>query len=105
MPKGKFSQLDDNKKRGFGGMDPVKQREIASAGGKKAHELGRAHRFTPEEATIAGRKGGAARKAKNAAVLAGTAQPNPPSEAGKALEGVGQALRGPVGTETIHREE
>ena len=47
-------------KRGFSSMDPVKQREIASKGGKAAHQKGTAHEFTPEEARIAGRKGGAA---------------------------------------------
>jgi len=45
-------------KRGFASMDPEKQREIASKGGKAAHEKGTAHQFTPEEAREAGRKGG-----------------------------------------------
>jgi general stress protein YciG len=31
-------------------MDPERQREIARQGGRVAHELGRAHEFTPEEA-------------------------------------------------------
>jgi len=35
-------------------------RIIASKGGKKAQETGAGHRFTPDEARIAGRKGGAA---------------------------------------------
>lgn len=39
-------------------MDKEKQREIASKGGKAAHEKGTAHEFTPEEAREAGRKGG-----------------------------------------------
>lgn len=47
--------------RGFAGMDPRKQREIASQGGKAAHEKGTAHEFTSEEAREAGRKGGQAR--------------------------------------------
>lgn len=47
-------------KRGFASMDPNKQREIASKGGKAAHEKGTAHEFTPEEAAAAGRKGGLA---------------------------------------------
>jgi len=45
-------------KRGFGSMDEEKQREIASNGGKAAHEKGTAHEFTSEEAREAGRKGG-----------------------------------------------
>lgn len=44
--------------RGFAGMDPEKQREIASKGGKAAHESGNAHEFDSEEAREAGRKGG-----------------------------------------------
>jgi general stress protein YciG len=40
--------------------DEEKQREIASKGGKAAHEKGVAHEFTPEEAREAGRKGGEA---------------------------------------------
>jgi general stress protein YciG len=47
-------------KRGFAAMDPDKQREIASKGGKVAHAKGRAHEFTHEEAREAGRKGGEA---------------------------------------------
>lgn len=39
-------------------MDPDKQREIASRGGKAAHAAGAAHEFTPEEARQAGRRGG-----------------------------------------------
>jgi general stress protein YciG len=46
------------KHRGFAAMDQEKQREIASKGGKAAHEKGTAHEFTPEEAREAGRKGG-----------------------------------------------
>jgi general stress protein YciG len=63
-------------------MDKQRQREIASRGGraahekgtahefssqeatlaaKKGHEQGTAHEFTPEEARVAGRKGGLAR--------------------------------------------
>lgn len=47
--------------RGFAAMDPQKQKEIASKGGKASHESGNAHEFTPEEAREAGRKGGMAR--------------------------------------------
>lgn len=39
-------------------MSPEKQREIASKGGRAAHEKGTAHEWTPEEARNAGRKGG-----------------------------------------------
>jgi general stress protein YciG len=46
--------------RGFAAMDAEKQRQIASKGGKVAHQRGNAHEFTPEEAREAGRKGGVA---------------------------------------------
>ncbi|MEG3437543.1 KGG domain-containing protein [Pannus brasiliensis CCIBt3594] len=52
--------MADTSKRGFASMDEDKQREIASKGGKAAHEKGTAHEFTPEEAREAGRKGGEA---------------------------------------------
>ncbi|WP_394837089.1 hypothetical protein LVJ94_09290 [Pendulispora rubella] len=48
------------KKRGFGSMDPERQRQIARQGGKAAHERGSAHEFTSDEARAAGRKGGVA---------------------------------------------
>jgi general stress protein YciG len=41
-------------------MDRSKQREIASKGGKAAHQKGTAHEWTSEEAREAGRKGGMA---------------------------------------------
>jgi uncharacterized protein len=41
-------------------MDRSKQREIASKGGKAAHQKGTAHEWTSEEARDAGRKGGIA---------------------------------------------
>lgn len=50
-----------NEGRGFAGMDPNKQREIASQGGKAAHQKGTAHEFNSDEAREAGRKGGQAR--------------------------------------------
>jgi len=46
--------------RGFASMDRNKQKEIASKGGKAAHQKGTAHEWTSEEAREAGRKGGMA---------------------------------------------
>lgn len=46
------------KTRGFATMDKNKLLEISSKGGKNAHSSGRAHKWTVEEAIIAGRKGG-----------------------------------------------
>ena len=45
-------------RRGFASMESEKQRRIASAGGRAAHQRGSAHEFSPEEAREAGRKGG-----------------------------------------------
>ena len=42
--------------RGFAAMDPQRQREIASLGGRAAHQSGHAHEFTSDEARAAGRK-------------------------------------------------
>ncbi len=46
--------------RGFAAMSEEQQREIASKGGKAAHESGNAHEFNSREAAEAGRKGGEA---------------------------------------------
>lgn len=46
--------------RGFAAMDPERQREVSSAGGRAAHKAGHAHCFSSEEARAAGRKGGSA---------------------------------------------
>lgn len=48
------------RRRGFAAMDPARVRAIASKGGRAAHACGRAHRFTSEEARLAGTKGGSA---------------------------------------------
>jgi hypothetical protein len=53
---------DEKSGRGFASMDEDKQREIASKGGKAAHEKGTAHEFDSKEAQEAGRKGGLARQ-------------------------------------------
>jgi general stress protein YciG len=49
---------EKKRKRGFAAMDPARQRQIASMGGKACHEKGTGHEFTTEEAIEAGRKGG-----------------------------------------------
>lgn len=41
-------------------MSPERQREIASQGGRAAHQQGVAHEWNKEEAKAAGRKGGQA---------------------------------------------
>jgi uncharacterized protein len=46
------------RRSGFAAMDAATRRQIASKGGKAAHEAGKAHTFTPGEARQAGAKGG-----------------------------------------------
>ncbi len=52
--QGSNRQSGDTSNRGFASMDPERQREIASEGGKAAHASGNAHEFTSEEARKAG---------------------------------------------------
>ena len=53
-----MSETGRKERRGFASMSPEKQREIASKGGRAAHEKGTAHEWTSDEARTAGRKGG-----------------------------------------------
>ena len=66
--------------RGFASMDSTKQREIASKGGKAAHQKGTAHEWTSEEAREAGRKGGMAshRRRKEGDELGGMTESGSP---------------------------
>lgn len=52
--------MTGKQRRGFAGMSLEKRRAIAARGGRRAHELGRAHEWTKTEASAAGRKGGSA---------------------------------------------
>ena len=55
---GRGQMAPRKERRGFASMSPEKQREIASKGGRAAHQKGTAHEWTSEEARSAGRKGG-----------------------------------------------
>ena len=68
-------------RRGFASMSPEKQREIASKGGRAAHQKGTAHEWTSEEARSAGRKGGQISRGGRGRLAepAGTAEPTPES--------------------------
>lgn len=59
--------------RGFASMDPERQREIASEGGKAAHQKGTAHEFTSEEARRAGSMSHGNRQSDQASARAGGA--------------------------------
>ena len=51
-------QMTSKSKRGFASMNPDRQREIASKGGRAAHAKGTAHEWSKDEARNAGKKGG-----------------------------------------------
>jgi uncharacterized protein len=68
--------------RGFASMDRAKQREIASKGGKAAHQKGTAHEWTSEEARDAGRKGGLASHKRRREQMLGSDSDSGSSEAG-----------------------
>src|SRR5436190_24176405 len=84
--------MAEKSRRGFAAMDPAKQREIASKGGKAAHAKGRAHEFTPEQAREAGRKGGLRAHQK------GTAHQFTPQEAQEAGRKGGMSSHGTTGS-------
>jgi general stress protein YciG len=51
-------------KRGFAALPASRLSELARMGGKAAHAAGTAHKFTSDEARVAGSKGGHATHAK-----------------------------------------
>lgn len=82
------NQQGGTSSRGFGSMDPQRQREIAAEGGRAAHQKGTAHEFNSQEARAAGSKGGTAAHQK------GTAHEFTSEEAREAGRAGGQASRG-----------
>jgi uncharacterized protein len=55
---GMQDQQPQKSRRGFAAMSPERQREIASQGGRAAHQQGVAHQWNRDEAREAGKKGG-----------------------------------------------
>ena len=70
-------------RRGFASMSPEKQREIASKGGRAAHQKGTAHEWTSEEARNAGRKGGQISRGGRGRLVDGSA----PTETNEGMTG------------------
>jgi hypothetical protein len=58
---------DGISRRGFASMSEERRKEIASMGGKSAHKIGKAHKFTSKEASIAGKISAARRWGKEPA--------------------------------------
>lgn len=74
--------MDEKKKRGFALLDPVRVAELASLGGKAAHAKGVAHRWTSEQARVAGAIGGRRAKKYGQPTTFDTGQiPDPPKDA------------------------
>ncbi len=62
--------MSNTHKRGFASMDKQTLLAICVAGGKKAHAIGKAHQWTKEEASAAGKKGVLTREARKRAKAA-----------------------------------
>jgi general stress protein YciG len=76
-------QSSGTKNRGFASMDPERQRQIASEGGKAAHQKGTAHEFTSEEARRAGSMSHGNRQSANASGAASTSTSRSTSKGNK----------------------
>ena len=83
---GKMNNGERKERRGFASMSPEKQREIASKGGRAAHQKGTAHEWTSDEARNAGRKGGQISRGGRGRLVDSTAA----DQAGMPAEAVGE---------------
>ncbi len=75
-------------------MSPEKQREIASKGGRAAHQKGTAHEWTSEEARSAGRKGGQISRGGRGRLVEGDATNMPNADSVTASGGATTAFDG-----------
>src|SRR5689334_17697479 len=92
--------------RGFASMDRAKQREIASKGGKAAHQKGTAHEWTSEEARDAGRKGGIASHQRRREQLGGgTADDTGSTEPDTTRNAGMESMRGRASAESMRRSD
>jgi general stress protein YciG len=80
-------------------MDRAKQREIASKGGKAAHQKGTAHEWTSEEARDAGRKGGIASHRRRREQMGGGSESGTSDDRGTASESMPGSMPGPANQE------
>ncbi len=76
-------------RRGFASMSPEKQREIASKGGRAAHQKGTAHEWTSDEARQAGRKGGQVSRGGRGRLVVSPESPSPADMSPSGGDGVG----------------
>lgn len=80
------NEKGESRGRGFAGMDPERQRQISSQGGKAAHQKGTAHEFDSEEAREAGRKGGMVSGGRRRARENANRQPGEGGESGESAD-------------------
>lgn len=80
-------------RRGFASMSAEKQKEIASKGGRAAHQKGTAHEWSAEEARVAGRKGGQISRGGRGRLMA------PPPMPDAMTPEIGPVTPGPLATE------
>lgn len=92
--------------RGFASMDRAKQREIASKGGKAAHQKGTAHEWTSEEARDAGRKGGIASHQRRREQMGGGSNDDTGSNGSDTTRNASaESMRGYGGSELMRRPD
>ena len=92
-------------RRGFASMDPSRQKEIASKGGRAAHQKGTAHEWSSDEARSAGQKGGIAVSRDRAHMATiGREGGESRSRASRAARDVGGALTDRELTRPVSRE-
>ena len=90
--------------RGFASMDRMKQREIASKGGKAAHQKGTAHEWTSEEARDAGRKGGIASHQRRREQMGGGADDTGSTGPDTTRNAGAESMRGYGSTESMRSD-
>jgi uncharacterized protein len=88
--------------RGFASMDRAKQREIASKGGKAAHQKGTAHEWTSEEARDAGRKGGIASHQRRREQMGGSSEDTESVDTETTRNSASESMRGSASSRSMH---
>lgn len=91
--------------RGFASMDRAKQREIASKGGKAAHQKGTAHEWTSEEARDAGRKGGIASHQRRREQMGGGTDDTESTGSDTTRNASAESMRGYGSPESMRRSD
>jgi hypothetical protein len=99
------SKQSGTSNRGFASMDPERQREIASEGGKAAHEKGTAHEFTSEEARRAGSMSHGNRQSEQASTRSGSGASKQGDKAGSKQSDKGGSKQSGQGGSRASKDE